>query len=180
MQILNINKKTIKFRQTVNCSKNTAHCRRAAPQMRSLLDRTAMAQVKNTASDSCRPAGKPICRRVPRTASVGLALRGKLYKLDNAESSLDVPRPQMRSLHGRTAMAQGETPHQILAVTAGKPICRRVPRLASVALALHGSLAIPIMWNPHSTCRPRRCAHYMAEQRWLRGKHRIDSCRTGR
>ena len=99
--------------------------------MRSLLDRTAMGQGETPHPIHVVPAGKPICRRVPRTASVGLALRGKLYKLDNAESSLDVPRPQMRSLHGRTAMAQGETPHQILAVTAGKPICRRVPRLAS-------------------------------------------------
>lgn len=151
------------------CSRQRAHCsteqqwRREKCGIRFMQYRL----VNRCAAVSPRCIGRPRPVRKPRN-------------LDNAESSLDVPRPQMRSLHGRTAMAQGETPHQILAVTAGKPICRRVPRLASVALALHGSLAIPIMWNPHSTCRPRRCAHYMAEQRWLRGKHRIDSCRTGR
>lgn len=83
----------------------------------------------------------------PRVASVGLALRGKLYKLDEVESSLDAPSPPMRSLLERTAMGQGETPHPIHAVPAGKPICCRVPRVALVGIALRGSPPISIMRN---------------------------------
>ncbi len=76
----------------------------------------------------------------------------------------------MRSLHGRTAMGQGEMLHPIHAVPAGKPICRRVTRVTSVALALCGSSTITMVRNPRSKCRPRRCALCSAEQRWGQGE----------
>ena len=72
----------------------------------------------------------------------------------------------MRSLLGRTAMAQEETLHPIHAVPAGKPMRRRVTRVASVALALHGSSTITMVRNPRPNLPPRRCAHCSTEQRW--------------
>ena len=47
----------------------------------------------------------------------------------------------------------------------------RVPHRSALLCA--GSSISSIMRNPHSTCRARRCAHYMAEQRWRRENGRI-------
>ena len=53
----------------------------------------------------------------------------KLYNHDGAEASPILLLSPTRSLHGRTAMGQGEMLHPIHAVTAGKPMRRCVPAL---------------------------------------------------